>query len=63
MLTELCKMENCSGQLCTIRVKQTIGKNATFRETDNSKTARTLSIQFNKDAKVIDIIGSKSTVQ
>ena len=39
------------------------GKDATFRETDNSKTARTLSIQFNKDAKVIDIIGSKSTVQ
>ena len=39
------------------------GKDATFRETDNSKTARTLSIQFNKDAKVIDIIGSTSTVQ
>jgi hypothetical protein len=39
------------------------GKDATFRETDNSKTARTLSIQFNKDAKVIDIIGSTSAVQ
>src|ERR671938_252468 len=39
------------------------GKDATFRETDNNKTARTLSIQFGKDAKVIDIIGSKSTVQ
>ena len=39
------------------------GKDATFRETDNSKTARTLSIQFNKDAKVIDIIGSTSTIQ
>ncbi len=39
------------------------GKDATFRETDNTKTSRTLSIQFNKDAKVIDIIGSKSTVQ
>ena len=39
------------------------GKDATVRETDNSKTTRTLSIQFNKDAKVIDIIGSKSTVQ
>src|ERR687884_1602806 len=38
------------------------GKDATFRETDNNKTARTLSIQFGKDAKVIDIIGSKSTV-
>jgi hypothetical protein len=39
------------------------GKDATFRETDNTKTARTLSIQFSKDAKVIDIIGSKSTVE
>jgi hypothetical protein len=39
------------------------GKDATVRETANSKTTRTLSIQFNKDAKVIDIIGSKSTVQ
>ena len=39
------------------------GKDATFRETTSNKTTRTLSIQFNKDAKVIDIIGSKSTVQ
>ena len=39
------------------------GKDATVRETDNSKTTRTLSIQFNKDAKVIDIIGSTSKVQ
>jgi len=39
------------------------GKDATFKEKANNKTARTLSIQFNKDAKVIDIIGSKSTVQ
>ena len=39
------------------------GKDATFKETANTKTTRTLSIQFNKDAKVIDIIGSKSTVQ
>ena len=39
------------------------GKDATFREVDNTKTTRTLSIQFSKDAKVIDIIGSKSTVQ
>jgi hypothetical protein len=39
------------------------GKDATFKETANDKTTRTLSIQFNKDAKVIDIIGSKSTVQ
>jgi hypothetical protein len=39
------------------------GKDGTFKETDNTKTTRTLSIQFGKDAKVIDIIGSKSTVQ
>jgi len=39
------------------------GKDATVKETDSNKTTRTLSIQFNKDAKVIDIIGSKSTVQ
>ena len=39
------------------------GKDATFKEHDNTKTTRTLSIQFNKDAKVIDIIGSTSTVQ
>jgi hypothetical protein len=39
------------------------GKDATVRETANDKTTRTLSIQFNKDAKVIDIIGSTSTVQ
>ena len=39
------------------------GKDATFKETGNDKTTRTLSIQFNKDAKVMDIIGSTSTVQ
>jgi hypothetical protein len=39
------------------------GKDATFREIDNTKTTRTLSIQFSKDAKVIDIIGSTSTVK
>ena len=39
------------------------GKDATFKESDNTKTTRTLSIQFGKDAKVIDIIGSTSTVQ
>jgi hypothetical protein len=39
------------------------GKDATFKETANNKTTRTLSVQFNKDAKVIDIIGSTSTVQ
>ena len=39
------------------------GKDATFKEVDNNKTARTLSVQFGKDAKVIDIIGSTSTVR
>jgi hypothetical protein len=39
------------------------GKDATFKETGNDKTTRTLSIQFNKDAKVMDIIGSTSTIQ
>ena len=39
------------------------GKDATFKEVDNTKTTRTLSIQFGKDAKVIDIIGSTSAVQ
>ena len=39
------------------------GKDATFKENDNTKTTRTLSIQFGKDAKVIDIIGSTSAVQ
>jgi hypothetical protein len=39
------------------------GKDATFKEVDNNKTIRTLSIQFGKDAKVIDIIGSTSAVQ
>src|ERR671931_783384 len=38
------------------------GKDATFKEISNTKTTRALSIQFNKDAKVIDIIGSQSTV-
>jgi hypothetical protein len=39
------------------------GKDATYRETANTKTTRTLSILFDKGAKVIDIIGSQSTVQ
>jgi hypothetical protein len=39
------------------------GKDATFTETTSTKTTRTLSILFDKDAKVIDIIGSQSTVQ
>ena len=39
------------------------GKDTTFREIDNTKTTRTLSILFDKAAKIIDIIGSQSTVQ
>lgn len=39
------------------------GKDATFRETSNNKVTRILSIDFNKDARVIEIIGTQSTVQ
>ena len=39
------------------------GKDATVRETSNNKTARTLAIDFNKDARMIEIIGSRATVQ
>src|SRR5689334_8261628 len=35
------------------------GKDATFRETSNNPTARTLSIDFNKDARLIEIIGTQ----
>jgi hypothetical protein len=54
------KKEGNADEKFTVHVD---GKDATFSETDNTKTTRTLSIQFNKDAKVIDIIGSQSTVQ
>ena len=54
------KKEGNADQKFTVHVD---GKDGTFKETDNTKTTRTLSIQFGKDAKVIDIIGSKSTVQ
>jgi hypothetical protein len=54
------KKEGNADEKFTVHVD---GKDATFRETDNTKTTRTLSIQFNKDAKVIDIIGSRSMVQ
>lgn len=37
------------------------GKDATFRETSNNPTARTLSIDFNKDARLIEIIGTQAT--
>jgi hypothetical protein len=54
------KKEGNADEKFTVHVD---GKDATFKEISNTKTTRTLSIQFNKDAKVIDIIGSKSTVQ
>ncbi len=54
------KKEGNADEKFTVHVD---GKDATFKETANTKTTRTLSIQFNKDAKVIDIIGSQSTVQ
>jgi hypothetical protein len=54
------KKEGNADEKFTVHVD---GKDATFRETDNTKTTRALSIQFNKYAKVIDIIGSRSTVQ
>jgi hypothetical protein len=37
------------------------GKDATFRETANNKVARTLAIDFNKDARLIEIIGTQAT--
>jgi hypothetical protein len=39
------------------------GKDATFIEPANTKTTRTLSILFDKGTKIIDIIGSQSTVR
>jgi hypothetical protein len=39
------------------------GKDATFRETSNNPTARTLSIDFNKDARMIEIIGTQASQQ
>jgi hypothetical protein len=38
-------------------------KDAIFREISNNKTARTLAIDFNNDARLIEIIGTVSTVQ
>jgi len=38
-------------------------KDATFREISNNKTSRTLAIDFNKDARMIEIIGNRATVQ
>jgi hypothetical protein len=39
------------------------GKDATFRETSNNPTARTLAIDFNKDARMIEIIGTQASQQ
>jgi hypothetical protein len=36
------------------------GKDATFRETSNNPTARTLSVDFNKDVRLIEIIGTQA---
>ena len=39
------------------------GKDAAFRETSNNPTARTLSIDYNKDARMIEIIGTQASSQ
>jgi hypothetical protein len=39
------------------------GKDATFRETANNNVARTLAIDFNKDARLIEIIGTQASTQ
>ena len=39
------------------------GKDATFRETSNNKVARTLAIDFDKDARLIEIIGTQVSAQ
>lgn len=39
------------------------GKDATFRETSNNPNSRTLAIDFNKDARVIEIIGTQASQQ
>jgi hypothetical protein len=39
------------------------GKDATFRETSNNKVARILAIDFNKDARLIEIIGTQVSPQ
>ncbi|MFL6393603.1 MAG: hypothetical protein ACJ708_02965 [Nitrososphaeraceae archaeon] len=54
------KKEGNADEKFTVHVD---GKDATFTEAVSTKTTRTLSILFDKDAKVIDIIGSQSTVQ
>ncbi|MFL6341094.1 MAG: hypothetical protein ACJ72U_06055 [Nitrososphaeraceae archaeon] len=54
------KKEGNADEKFTVHVD---GKDATFTEAASTKTTRTLSILFDKDAKVMDIIGSQSTVQ
>ena len=39
------------------------GKDATFRETSNNPTARTLAIDFTKDSRLVEIIGTQATQQ
>jgi hypothetical protein len=39
------------------------GKDATFRETNNNKVARTLAIDFNKHARLIEIMGTQLSPQ
>ena len=39
------------------------GKDASFRETSNTKVARTLAIDFNEDARLIEIIGTQVSPQ
>ena len=54
------KKEGNADEKFTIHVDS---KDATFRETSNNKTARTLAIDFNKDARLIEIIDTVSTGQ
>ena len=39
------------------------GKDATFKETSNSPSARTLAIDFTKDSRLVEIIGTQATQQ
>ena len=39
------------------------GKDAAFRETSNNPNSRTLAIDFNKDARMIEIMGTRAAQQ
>jgi hypothetical protein len=39
------------------------GKDATFKETSNNPSARTLAIDFTKDSRLVEIIGTQATQQ